>query len=57
MMDADDHPIDIGLHGAQMGGQWLMSGMMHAGSPMSGMGAAWQGANGSYGMTFTFTTG
>ena len=60
MMGADDHPIDIGLRGPQIGGQWLMSGMMggmHAGSPMSGMGAGWQGANGSYGMTFTFTTG
>jgi hypothetical protein len=60
MMDADDHPIDIGLHGTPMGGQWLTSGMMggmHGGSPMSGMGAGWKGANGSYGMTFTFTTG
>ena len=28
MMDADDHPIDIGPHGTQMGGQWLMPGMM-----------------------------
>ncbi len=39
MMDADDHPIHIGPHGTQMGGQWLMPGMMggmHAGMPMSG---------------------
>jgi hypothetical protein len=34
-----------------------MMGGMHAGAPMSGMGAGWQGANGSYGMVFTFTTG
>ncbi len=60
MMDADDHAIDIGPHGTQMGGQWLMPGMMggmHAGMPMNGMGAGWRAANGSYGMVFTFTTG
>lgn len=60
MMDAHDHPIDIGVHGAQMGGQWLMPGMMggmHAAMPMGGMGAGWKAANGSYGMVFTFTTG
>jgi hypothetical protein len=60
MMDADDHPVDMTQHQSQTGGQWLMPGMMggmHAGAPMSGMGAAWRGANGSYGMVFTFTTG
>jgi hypothetical protein len=60
MMDGNGHPIDIGPHGTQMGGQWLMPGMMggvHAGMPMSGMGAGWKAANGSYGMVFTFTTG
>lgn len=60
MMDADDHPVDMGQHQAQVGGQWLMPGMMggmHAGAPMGGMGAGWKGANGSYGMTFSFTTG
>jgi hypothetical protein len=60
MMGANDHPIDMGPHGTQMGGQWLMPGMMggmHAGMPMSGMGAGWKAANGSYGMVFTFTTG
>jgi hypothetical protein len=59
MMDADDHPVDMG-HQSQTGGQWLMPGMMggmHGGAPMSGMGAGWKGANGSYGMVFTFTTG
>lgn len=58
MMDADDHPagMDPGL---MMGGQWLMAGMMgglHAGSPMSTMGAGWMGSNSSYGMVFIFTT-
>jgi Bacterial Ig-like domain len=60
MMDADDHPVDMTQHQSQTGGQWLMPGMMggmHAGAPMSGMGAGWKGANGSYGMVFTFTTG
>ena len=61
MMDADDHVVDMGLHMSQNGGQWLMSGGMmggmHAGAPMSGMGAGWQAANGSYGMVFPFTTG
>ena len=60
MMDADDHPIDMDQHAPQTGGQWLMPGMMggvHAGAPMSGMGAGWQTANGAYGMIFTFTTG
>lgn len=61
MMDANGHGVDMGLHMTQNGGQWLMSGgmmgAMHAGSPMSGMGAGWTGANGSYGMVFPFTTG
>ena len=59
-MDANDHPIDVGPNGAQMGGQWLMPGMMggmHGGMPLSGMGAGWKAANGSFGMFFTFTTG
>ena len=45
--------------GTGMGGQWLTGGMMgglHAGQPMSMMGGDWLGANGSYGMTFAFTT-
>ncbi len=59
MMDADGQAVDLGQDAAQTGGQWLMPGMMggtHAGAPMSGMGAGWQAANGSYGMTFSFTT-
>jgi hypothetical protein len=60
MMDANDHPVDVGPNGAQMGGQGLMPGMMggmHGGMPLSGMGAGWKAANGSFGMFFTFTTG
>jgi len=58
MMDADDHPVNMDP-GLVMGGQWLMTGMMggvHAGSPMGMMGSGWLGSNGSYGMTFSFTT-
>jgi len=60
MMDSDDHPVDMTQHQSQTGGQWLRSGMMggmHAGAPMSGMGSGWNGADGSYGMVFPFTTG
>jgi hypothetical protein len=59
MTDTDGHPVDMSQHAALTGGQWLMPGMMggtHAGAPMSGMGAGWTATNGSYGMTFTFTT-
>lgn len=59
MMDANDMPIDMDAMVTQMGGVWLQSGMMggmHAGQPTSGMGSGWHGANGSYGMMFTFTT-
>ncbi|HOX19379.1 MAG TPA: Ig-like domain-containing protein [Gemmatimonadales bacterium] len=59
MMDADGQPVGMGYMMAQMGGVWLTSGMMggmHAGQPMGSMGTGWMGANGSYGMMFTFTT-
>jgi len=52
MMDADDHPVDLGLMGPQMGGQWAMGASHHG--PM--MGNGWRGSNGSYGMSFSFTT-
>ena len=58
MMDAAGGTVNMGP-GTTMGGQWLMSGMMgglHAGQPMSMMGGAWRGSNGSYGMVFAFTT-
>ena len=60
MRDADDHPVDLPTHMAGNGGEWFMPtmmGSMHAGMPMSGMGAGWSGANGSFGMLFPFTTG
>lgn len=59
MMDANGHPIDMDAMVTAMGGVWLMPGMMggmHAGQPMNMMGQGWQGANGSYGMMFTFIT-
>lgn len=59
MMDADDMPVGMGDMVNQMGGVWLQPGMMggmHAGQPMGSMGTGWMGANGSYGMMFTFTT-
>lgn len=59
MMDADDMPVDLDDMVGQMGGMWLQPGMaggMHGGQPTNMMGAGWMGANGSYGMIFTFTT-
>ncbi len=66
MMDADGNPVDIGEHGADMGGDWC-TGEMLGGGMMSGgmgpgmgshMGDGWQGGPNSdtYGMIFTFTT-
>jgi hypothetical protein len=52
MMDADDHPVDLALMGPGMGGQWVMGASHHG--PM--MGSGWHGSNGSYGMSFSFTT-
>ena len=59
MVSASGGPVSMSP-GTTMGGQWLMVAMMgglHAGQPMSMMGGGWRGANGSYGMVFTFTTG
>jgi hypothetical protein len=59
MVGANGSAVDMGA-GTHMGGQWLTGGMMggmHAGQPMSMMGGDWKGANGSYGMLFTFVTG
>lgn len=58
MKDADGMPVGMGDMMTQ-GGAWLASGMMggmHAGQPMGSMAPGWMGANGSYGMMFTFTT-
>lgn len=60
MRDASGRSLDMGQYGVAMGGQWVMGGMMgpsHAGGPWGMMGGNWQGANGSYGMAFPFTTG
>lgn len=60
MRDATGRSVDMGQYGVAMGGQWVMGGMMgpsHAGGPWGMMGGNWQGANGSYGMAFPFTTG
>jgi hypothetical protein len=54
MMDADDVPVDMDRHGMEMGGQWVMGGMMGGQTGM--MGNGWKHANGSYGMVFGFTT-
>lgn len=54
--------MDFETHGAMhMGGQWATGGMMSGGmSGMDGshphMGGGWSHPNGTYGMTFTFTT-
>jgi hypothetical protein len=63
MLDAGGHVADVGLHGAEMGGEWatdaMMGGIMgeHMG-PADHMGGAWDHpSNGSHGMVFTFTTG
>ncbi len=63
MLGADGKPVNMGP-GQMMGGQYasgsMMSGggmgggMMNGGSGM--MGPGWQGANGMYGMVFSFTT-
>ena len=57
MMDADDHPVDLGHMGPQMGGQWVMGSTHHGGSSDHGMmGNGWHDSNGHYGMSFSFTT-
>ncbi len=63
MMDASGRPVNMDP-GQMMGGQYaggsmmtgggMGGGMMNGGSGM--MGPGWQGANGAYGMVFSFTT-
>jgi hypothetical protein len=59
LMGADGMMVDYS-EGQAIGGQWIMGGMMigsHGGGMGWGMmGGDWRGANGSYGMMFTFTT-
>lgn len=58
MLDASGTPVDYQSCVDRMGGAWatpaMMGGGMMGGSTM--MGPGWQGTNGMYGMTFTFTT-
>ncbi len=59
MTTQDGHTIDFDYYGPDMGGQWIMGGMMgrgHAGQGWGMMGPGWRGPNGSYGMVFPFTT-
>ncbi len=61
LKDTAGHMINMSP-GAMMGGQAVSAGMMGGGSMMNGqwgpgmMGAGWQSANGTFGMSFTFTT-
>lgn len=60
MMDAEGHHVDLGSNGTHMGGEWATGSMMGDGM-MGGehehMGGGWEHPdNGSYGMTFSFTT-
>ena len=61
MMDADDHPVDMGRYGMTMGGSWATGTMMGSqlgmmGGQQSMMGNGWRDAQGTYGMAFRFTT-
>jgi hypothetical protein len=59
LMDSNGHAVDLDPYRSAVAGQWIMGGMMggmHAGMPMSALGAGWRGSNGSYGMAVVFTT-
>ena len=55
MTDSNGHTVDWDDM-PMMGGQWVYPGMMAGGMSQSMMGPGWQGANGSYGAMFRFTT-
>lgn len=61
LQDAVGHMINLSPD-AMMGGQAVSAGMMGGGAMMNGqwgpgmMGAGWKAANGTFGMSFTFTT-
>ena len=59
MLDASGNGVDFTSCASQFGGQWAIDSMM-GGSMMGGgtnmMGTGWQGADGTYGMVFLFTT-
>jgi hypothetical protein len=54
MQDAGGRRVDMTHHGPHLGGRWMSGTMMGGGH--AHMGAGWRHQNGSYGMTFTFTT-
>ncbi|ODT00130.1 MAG: hypothetical protein ABS52_18940 [Gemmatimonadetes bacterium SCN 70-22] len=54
MRDAAGSPLDYGACGG-MGGRAVVGGMM-GGSGTEMMGPGWKGLDGSYGMSFSFTT-
>lgn len=60
MRDVTGQMIDMTQFGPMMGGTWLDGGMMTGGGMMNAnhdeMGPGWQGTNGMYGMSFSFTT-
>jgi hypothetical protein len=59
MMDASGQVVDLEQHGLQMGGQWVMQDVMQdcmMGVCGTMMGPGWEHDNGSFGMSFTFTT-
>jgi len=63
MMDGDGLPVNLEMHGLEMGGSWatrdMMTGGMGGGMGGQGthMGTGWQHpSNGTYGVVFTFTT-
>lgn len=59
MMTQAGQTLDYSPYGPMMGGQWITGGMMgssHAGGAWTMMVPNWHNANGSYGMTFSFTT-
>ena len=61
LKDASGRAINMSS-GTMMGGRTVSGGMMGSGSMMNGqwgpgmMGAGWQATNGTFGMSFTFTT-
>lgn len=61
LMDSSGRRIDLS-NGMMMGGEGVGGGMVGAGSMMSGpwgagmMGAGWRAGDGTFGMTFSFTT-
>jgi len=59
MSDANGKPVNMNP-GGMMGGQYATGSMMTGGGMMQGspgmMGSGWQGAGGTYGMVFRFTT-